>query len=104
MIIAVIILLTAGLFAYAFLIPQEVEQRAEKTRVAFLRERRDVLYDNLRDLNFEYRAGKLPDKDYESMRTAMEEEAALLLAEIESLENQRPGSAAPLAVRGSKSS
>jgi hypothetical protein len=103
-IIAVIILLTAGLFAYAFLIPQEVEQRAEKTRVAFLRERRDVLYDNLRDLNFEYRAGKLPDKDYESMRTAMEEEAALLLAEIETLETPAPASTAPASARRAKSS
>ncbi len=104
MIIAFAILLTAGLFAYALLVPQEVEHGVDKTRAAFLRERRDVLYENLRDLNFEHRAGKLPDGDYQSMRAAMEDEAALLLAEIEILENQRPGSAAPVSARRSKSS
>jgi hypothetical protein len=103
-IIAVIIVLTLGLFAYAFLVPQEVEHSTDKTRLVFLRERRDVLYDNLRDLNFEHRAGKLPDEDYQSMRAAMEDEAALLLAEIETLENPRPGSSAPVSARRSTSS
>jgi hypothetical protein len=102
MIIAVAILLTAGLFAYTLLVPREVEHRTEKTRVAYLRERRDVLYDNLRDLNFEHRAGKLPDADYESMRAAMEEEAALLLSEIESLENQRLDGVVPVSSLRSK--
>jgi hypothetical protein len=102
MTIAVAILLTAGLLAYSFLVPQEVEHSAEKTRLSYLRERRDVLYDNLRDLNFEHRAGKLPDADYQSMRSAMEEEAALLLAEIEELENQRPVVTAPVASYRSK--
>jgi hypothetical protein len=101
-IVAAAILLTAGLLAYTFLLPQQVERATEKTRLAYLRERRDVVYDNLRDLNFEYRAGKLPDADYQSMRAAMEEEAALLLAEIESLEGQRASSASPASPRRMK--
>ncbi|HZP16759.1 MAG TPA: hypothetical protein VFB00_02255 [Terriglobales bacterium] len=104
MTIAVMILLTAALFAYSLLVPQEVEQGAEKTRLAFLRERRDVLYDNLRDLTFEHRAGKLPDADYQAMRAAMEDEAALLLAEIDSLENPQSGSAVPAPARRANSS
>ncbi|MGB7150704.1 MAG: hypothetical protein WBD45_16210, partial [Terriglobales bacterium] len=58
----------------------------EKTRASFLRERKDAVYENLRDLNFEYKAGKIPDVDYQSMRASLEEEAAALMAEIARLE------------------
>jgi hypothetical protein len=46
-------------------------------------ERRDTVYDNLRDLRFEFRSGKYSEGDYESMKVALENEAALVLAEIE---------------------
>ena len=36
----------------------------EKTRLDYLRERSEVIYDNLRDLKFEFRAGKYPEDDY----------------------------------------
>ena len=45
-----------------------------------------LVYENLRDLNFEYKAGKVPDADYQSMRTSLEEEAAAIMAEIARLE------------------
>jgi hypothetical protein len=45
-----------------------------------------VVYENLRDLNFEYKAGKFPETDYLAMRTSLENEAAAVLAEIEDLE------------------
>lgn len=57
----------------------------EKTRLDYLRERKEVIYDNLRDLNFEYRAGKFPDDDYARQREALEHEAATVLAEIDYL-------------------
>src|ERR1041384_1129869 len=68
-----------------------VEHSETKTRLMYLRERKDVIYENLRDLNFEYRAGKFSDADYESLKKNMEEEAANVLAEIAALENA-PGS------------
>jgi hypothetical protein len=37
----------------------------------------------LRDLKFEYRAGKYSEGDYETMKVTIENEAALILAEIE---------------------
>lgn len=46
-------------------------------------ERRDTIYDNLRDLKFEYRSGKFAEQDYEQMRDTLETEAALVLAQIE---------------------
>lgn len=54
-----------------------------RSRLDQLLERRDAIYDNLRDLKFENRAGKYAEKDYEEMKTALEQEAALVLAEIE---------------------
>jgi len=47
------------------------------------------VYDNLRDLNFEYKAGKLSEQDYATMRASMEDEAATLLAEIEKFEKTK---------------
>jgi len=58
----------------------------EKSRLDFLLERKDQLYENLRDLNFEYRAGKYPEEDFAVQRSQLENEAAVLLAEIDQLE------------------
>ncbi|HVM92484.1 MAG TPA: hypothetical protein VMT67_06705 [Terriglobales bacterium] len=71
---------------YVFFFPGEVYAGEEMTRLGYLRERKEAVYENLRDLNFEYKAGKVPDADYQSMRNSLEEEAAALLAEISRLE------------------
>jgi hypothetical protein len=73
------------LFAYIFWPARSPEQR-EKTRLDFLRERKEVVYDNLRDLNFEHRAGKYAEEDYTAQRATLESEAATILAEMETLE------------------
>ena len=86
MIIAACALLFAGLMGYVFFVPAEIAAGPEKDRLAFLRERKDVVYENLRDLNFEHRAGKLSEGDFESLRGQLEGEAAGILAEIEALE------------------
>ena len=79
-------LFTAILYFYVFYMEQEVWVGEEKTRLGYLHERKEVIYDNLRDLNFEYKAGKFPDTDYLSMKNSLEEEAATILAEIARLE------------------
>jgi hypothetical protein len=40
----------------------------------------------LRDLNFEHQAGKLPDQDYQALKSSLEAEAAGILAEMAGLE------------------
>ncbi len=75
-----------GALYYVFFFPGEVYAGPDKTRLAYLRERKEAVYENLRDLNFEYRAGKVPDADYASMHASLEEEAAAILAEIAHLE------------------
>jgi hypothetical protein len=79
------LLLTLGLLLYVFS-PVRAESGEDKSRVAYLQERKDAVYENLRDLNFEYKAGKLSDGDYEGLRNSLESEAAGILAEIERLE------------------
>jgi hypothetical protein len=83
--IACILAAAASLF-YIFYLPGTLYLGPEKTRASYLRERKEAVYENLRDLNFEYRAGKVPDADYQSLRASLEDEAATLLAEIARLE------------------
>ena len=60
--------------------------QADKTRVDSLRERKESIYENLRDLNFEYLAGKYPEQDYAEQRRTLEDEAAGVIAEMDALE------------------
>jgi hypothetical protein len=76
----------AAAFFYVFHLPEMTISGPEKTRAMYLRERKDVVYENLRDLNFEHKAGKIPEADYVSMKNSLEEEAAAILAEISRLE------------------
>ena len=78
---------TAACSLLRFLLSRRsLRRRRKKTRLGYLRERKEAVYENLRDLNFEYKAGKVPDADYQSMRTSLEEEAAAIMAEIARLE------------------
>ena len=79
-------LLLLATLIYVFYPERHVEEQHQKTRLEYLRERKDVLYDNLRDLNFEYRAGKYVQEDYAVQQAALENEAAVVLAEIDLLE------------------
>jgi hypothetical protein len=79
-------LLLAALFLYTFWPENAFASQIEKTRLDFLLERKEQLYENLRDLNFEYRAGKYPEEDYRVQRTQLENETSALLAEIELLQ------------------
>lgn len=99
---AACLLLTLGVLAYVFYMPAEIDISPEKTQLMFLRERKDSVYENLRDLNFEYKAGKVPDNDYNSMHAALEDEAASLLAEIDRLETEAINGAPRRPSRGNR--
>jgi hypothetical protein len=79
------VVLTLALFAFIFWPERNPFFQADKTRVDYLRERKDVVYENLRDLNFEYLAGKYPEQDYVEQRSGLEDEAARVIAEMEML-------------------
>jgi len=86
----VLIWFACGIFVVALMVyifrPAPIVTAEAKTRLTYLYERKEQVYENLRDLNFEYKAGKLSDGDFNSMRESMEQEAAAVLAEIDQLE------------------
>jgi hypothetical protein len=79
------VVLTFVLFVFMFWPEKNPFVQADKTRVDYLRERKDVIYENLRDLNFEYQAGKYSEPDYAEQRVGLEDEAARVIAEMEML-------------------
>ncbi len=82
------ILVSLASLLYVFYLPGKLYLGPRKTRVSYLRERKDAVYENLRDLNFEYSAGKVPDVDYQAMKASLQDEAATLLAEIARLDEK----------------
>jgi hypothetical protein len=78
--------LMIALFVYTFWPENVFASQRQKTRLDYLLERKEQLYENLRDLNFEYRAGKYPEEDFNVQRAQLENETATLLAEIDHLQ------------------
>ena len=50
-----------------------------------LDERKAAIYENLRDLQFEYRVGKLSDQDYQGAKRDLQKELAGVMAEVDRL-------------------
>lgn len=76
--------LAAATMLFIFWVRYEAADFAPlRSRLDQLMDRRETIYDNLRDLKFEHRAGKYAEKDYEEMKAALENEAALVLTEID---------------------
>lgn len=76
--------LAAATILFIFYIQPDASDLApHRSKLDQLLEQRDTIYDNLRDLRFEFRSGKYSEGDYEAMKNSMENEAALVLAEID---------------------
>ena len=92
--------LAAAVFLFVFYIQPDASDLApRRTKLDQLLERRDTIYENLRDLKFEHRAGKYSEGDYETVKATLENEAALVLAEIEQVTDsqiRRPRPARPV--------
>jgi len=61
-----------------------------------LEDRKAVIYENLRDLQFEYRVGKLSDADYQQTKRDLQKELAGVMAEVDRIRDGlqlSPGSA-----------
>jgi hypothetical protein len=78
------VVLTLAVATFVFWIePDPRDSAPHRSQLDQLLERRDSIYENLRDLKFENRAGKYAPEDYEQMKDALENEAAEVLLEIE---------------------
>src|SRR5499425_1819311 len=80
---ACLALAIATLLFIFYIQPDASDLAPHRSKLDQLMERRDTIYDNLRDLRFEYRSGKYSEGDFEAMKAALEQEAALVLAEID---------------------
>src|SRR5580692_15705 len=74
-----------------------------RSRLDQLMEQRDTIYDNLRDLRFEFRSGKYSEGDFEAMKTSLENDAAGVLAEIDRVTDAQVRRARGAATDGSRS-
>src|SRR5579884_1925218 len=84
MIVVIAILVVVGAFAFVlFIRPKDVPEPLPVSPIQHLEDRKQAIYENLRDLQFEYRLGKLSDEDYQQTKQALQRELAGVLAEIE---------------------
>ncbi|MDP2999327.1 MAG: hypothetical protein Q8N47_17695 [Bryobacterales bacterium] len=79
-------LLTIGAIVFTLLVrARDLPAPEPVSPTLRLDERKASIYENLRDLQFEYRLGKLSDKDYELTKLGLQKELAAVLAEFDKL-------------------
>lgn len=84
MIIAIAaLLLVSALFFTLFIREKHLPPVESETPLQPLEEAKARIYENLRDLQFEYRVGKLSDADYQASKLELQKELARVLAQIE---------------------
>jgi hypothetical protein len=80
------VLITLGTLVFTLLVrSRDIPEAPPVSPVLHLEERKAQIYENLRDLQFEYRVGKLSDEDYQKTKLGLQRELAKVLAEIESI-------------------
>jgi hypothetical protein len=89
MVIALASLLAIAVIAFILTVrPKDLPIPEPESPFAHLDERKAAIYENLRDLQFEYRVGKLSDEDYQSTKRDLQKELAGVLAEVDRLKGQ----------------
>ena len=78
-----VVLVFAALFYTLFVRDKDVPEPIPVSPIQHLDDRKHAIYDNLRDLQFEYRVGKLTDEDYQQTKQALQKELAVVLSETE---------------------
>jgi len=101
--IAAVLVAAGVLFFTLFVRDKDIPEAPPPSPTAHLEERRAQIYENLRDLQFEYRTGKLSDADYQLTKTGLQRELAHVLAQIDAIKQAQPAKvqaavAAPAAV------
>jgi hypothetical protein len=89
----VIIVLTSilAIIVIAFILvvrSKDLPEPEPESPFRHLDDRKAAIYENLRDLQFEYRVGKLSDEDYQASKRDLQKELAVVLAEVDKLKAQ----------------
>src|SRR3984957_16715018 len=75
--------------------PQDLPDVEPPSPFRHLDERKVSIYENLRDLQFEYRVGKLSDADYQHSKQDLQKALAAVMADADKLTTQLNGNAPP---------
>jgi hypothetical protein len=85
-IIAIACVIAVAVIAFILVVrPKDLPEPEPESPFAHLDERKAAIYENLRDLQFEYRVGKLSDEDYQATKKDLQKELAAVLAEVDKL-------------------
>ncbi len=96
MIVFAAVLLALGGLLYALAVrARDLSPPEPVSPAGALREKQDAIYENLRDLQFEYRVGKLSDEDYQRSKLDLQKELTAVTAEIDGLGGAEAQPAAP---------
>lgn len=95
MLVLVAALLTVGSIAFTLLIrSRAIHEEPAESPTRHLEERREQVYENLRDLQFEFRTGKLSEEDYQRTKVSLQRELAAVMAQIDAAGGGAPEAAA----------
>lgn len=87
MLLSVAVALVVGTLIFTlFVRSQDIPEAPAISPTAHLEERKAQIYENLRDLQFEYRLGKLSDADYQKTKVDLQRELAKVLADIDTIQ------------------
>jgi ribosomal protein L40E len=59
----------------------------EDQTFSYLKERKTAVYNNLKDLDFDYSIGKIAEQDYLRIRSEFKQEAAQILTQMDELDH-----------------
>lgn len=91
MLLAAAVLLTVGAIAVTlFVRDRDLPEPEARLPWEHLELRKAQIYENLRDLQFEYRVGKLSDADYQQTKISLQTELAGVMAEIDRMQAGAP--------------
>ena len=84
MIIPIASVLAVAVIAFILVVrPRDLPPPEMPDPFAHLDERKAAIYENLRDLQFEYRVGKLSETDYQKTKQDLQSELAQVLGEVD---------------------
>lgn len=81
-----------------FIRVKDIPKPAPESPFKHLEERKAAIYENLRDLQFEYRLDKLSDEDYQATKLELQKDLAQVMAETDRIKNELNAGPKPVKV------
>jgi len=98
LVLAVVAVLAITLLYTLFVRAKDIPPPDPVSPTRHLDERKAAIYENLRDLQFEYRVGKLSDADYAQTKLVLQKELGAVVAETERVLSGKEAPAASASV------